>query len=254
MSHNNPFEIVFVITAIMIVVGGAIGIIAPSLGATSVVAPTMPSFPSLDVQGNLTATYPFDETHNCTSGHTLSYTDFNPDKQVVTSGTGIAIQIPGWLGLWWDTEPSYYINGTQTGALYAQTIVNNANGTSSYFIVHLGSNQYQAYVKVSPIAGYATLTDSWNIGHGFTVRIYGSVYTPLSWTDQASAYLTFAGSIIGYVLYFIWYMISIVGVLLVLMGLSPVLAGGAVILAITLFIGSLLLFLRGTGDATSGGK
>jgi hypothetical protein len=236
----------------MLLVASGAGIIAPSLGVTAPVAPIFPSFPNLSSQGNLTATFPFDETHNCTVGTSTLYTDFNPDKSVEVSSSGLAIKVPGFLGIFWNTEPSYYINGTATGALYAQVVVDNANATGSFFIVDLGNLEFEAYIQITPITGYTTLLDSWNIGHGFTVRIYGATYQPPAWTDQAVAYLTFAGAIIAYILYYIWFMLSTLGLFFVLLGLSPAIGTGIIMLVTIVFIGAIILFIRGVGDGSSG--
>jgi hypothetical protein len=272
MSNSNPFEIILVITGIMLMASATFAIIAPSLGIKVPTAPTFPSLPDLDVQGNLTlGTWAFGpETHVIslfgTSGE-IKFTDFSPDKKIDLNFGGPWPFAPSLLPYfdfqrygsalifpWWYTEPISKLDGTSIGNyLNAQTIVNNYNGTYSTFIIDNGNKQYQAYVSFSPLPGYSSIVDSWNVGHGFTVTMYGNAYAPPAWTDQAVSYLTWFGSAVAYFVYFASYIIQMAGLLVTFFtaGFIPTGVGAAaIILVVLIFIGSILMFLRGS----SGGK
>jgi hypothetical protein len=261
MSDTNPFQVLFVITAIMLIVTGSFGIIAPSFGISVPASPTFPSFPDLNAQGSVNATYPFSETHNVTTSgigitgygdsDPVYFNTFNPDKRVffhlrAISGSYVVVQRLGTNIIipWWYDEDIFFTNGT---SIYPspQTIVDNYNGTYSTFVVDQGNNEYEATLEFSPIAGYGNMADSWNTGNGFTLWIHGSAYAPADWLAQVSAYLTFIGAIIGYTLYFIWYMIQMASALFVVIGLVPALAYGITALVIIILVGSILLFIRG---------
>ena len=258
MSDSNPFQVILVITAIVLVVASGIGIIAPSLGVEVPTAPVWPTLPDLSVQGDLNETNPFNQSWPVDAvNNNVLYDEFSPDKSVFLSlryGStfktfefkryGTVVIIP-----WWYNEPIVELDGDPINAEYyltAQEIINNFNGTYSTYVIDSGNNLYECTASFYPLEGYSNMIDSYNTGGGFQVWMYGSAYALPDWTEQAAAYLGWIGALIGYFVYFVAYMVGMAGVMFTLIGLSPELGAGIIILIITVFIGSLLMFLRGS--------
>lgn len=209
----NPFAIGIVLMAIVLIGATALGVAAPALGVSKnliPVAPKFPNFPDLNGQGNQTAAtgggwafnqtgYPYYKAGQTWEFH---YDDFHPSKmvKVYTPGSGMVffeiMRFGTWAVIpWWYSEPMSYVNGSDVPktfgsilGLNVQQIINNWNGSGSYYIIDYGNNQYEAYVKFSPLPGYWNSTDtknglvaSWNIARGFTVTMYGNSYAPPSW-------------------------------------------------------------------------
>lgn len=246
----------------MLVASTSILIVAPSFGITVPQAPVFPSLPDIGGQGNQSATFAFSETHDFVYSSAVStflyFPSFTPDKRLeFDPGTfpnieSFTIQRYGtdWIIPNWYREPLYYLNKSPVLLLNAQTIVNNFNGTYSTFQID-SDPQYLDYVSFSPLPGFASMTASWNSGHGFRVWMYGNSYVPPSWTDQLSADLTFLGALVGYFIYFVAYLISVAGFMFSLLGFVPALAGGIGLLITVLFAGSLLQFIRGIGEGSN---
>jgi hypothetical protein len=261
---SNPFEVLLVIVAIGLITMAAFGIVAPSFvkGINVPDAPKFPSLPDLTGQGNLNATYPFNQTFLIQGYETVKFDNFNPDKLVVTKpnalGTDI-LQVQRFgsviagFGFWYD-EPISYLDGRSVpkiaGAVYGvsiQAISDNFNGTYSTFVVDSGSKEYECYMSISPRAGYTDLVSSWNVGHGVRVMLYGSAFVAPSWLDQIGAYLYFGGSIIAFFVLEVWYAVQMMGIFGELFGLSSALAGALTLLVI-LFAGAMLMFIRGNSN------
>ena len=249
MSHTNPFDVFFVMTVIVIVTVACIGVAGTSIpGLVALPSqPAFPTFPSINAQGNLTGAYLYTNSSNCYIGTSTVFSDFSPIKQVVVSATGISIQRQGavflGLGTQWNTEPTSYLNGSLTGPLTAQLIINNFNGTYSNFIVDYANNLYTAALLISPIGGYS-MSNSWNVAHGFYVTVESNAYVAPSWTDQAVSFLTFLGALVSYVFLFLYYLVLIAAAFVSLIMVVPAL-GAVVVLVGIIWIGSLLLFIRG---------
>jgi hypothetical protein len=269
MSDANPFQVIFVITVIMLMASATFAVVAPSLNIKVPKAPTFPIIPDLNAQGNQTALlgggWAFNETHQVSAWQDVPFTSFHTHKHVITQSgfdgdvflferEGSFIYIPMSF-----REPISRLDGTSissgpSAALKVQMIVSSFNGSYSTFIIDDGNNAYMAYVSFSPLPGYGNMVDSWNSGHGFTVMMYGDAYQPLSWTDQVGIYLDWFASVIGYFVYFAAYIIAMAGLFLTFMtaGFIPNAVGsGIIILVSVVFVGSLLMYLRGN---SGGGK
>lgn len=268
MSDTNPFQIIFVIIIVLSVSSGIFSIVAPSLSIKTPDPPSFPNLPDLGYQGNISAPWAFNETHAVhvydSSYEIVIYSGFNPAKEVrftVPSKIftqalfvyryGSVVIIP-----WWYQEPLYYMDGGKIGNLTPQIIVDSYNGTYSNFIVDMGNKDgYEAYMSISPLPGYSDMVSSWNSGHGYQIMLYGNEYSKPSWSDQIVAYLGWFGALLSYFVYFIAYMISMVGLMLTFLtfGFIPSAVGSIIIVLVTtLFIGSLLMYIRGIGHG--GGK
>lgn len=275
---NNPFEILFVFTVTLLIASTMFGIAAPQLGIETPDPPVFPMLNDLSVRGNFSAEYAFDQTLAVGARNGLTevrFDGFAPDKIVKfvvspidNSVQYFLIQREGSiviLNVGYD-EPIAYLNGTlinsdleqpwyyapyKSTTLRPQTIVDNYDGTSSIFIVDPGNDKYECYASFTPLAGYSDMVSSWNEGRGFTLRLYGNAYEEPGWPDQVAAYLAWFASIIAYFVYFLAYMIQTAAVLFTVIGLVPELAAGIVVLIMVVFVGSLLMFLRGSGG---GGK
>ncbi len=279
MNESNPFAVIFAVTAILLLITVGFGLVAPSVYPDLVSNPMykMPTLPTLQTgyaRGNFTSSYAFDETHDVVAYY--NYVDFNqfiPHKEAVI---GRAVPpFPDYVVIQHEAtsfsviptseeEPFYYLNGkaiyhqndnpenllnrivyTPT-QLSGQEIINNRNGTTSTFIINKDDPNKFGWVDFTPLSGYSTLVDSWNNGNGFTVRIYSDSYTPPSWTEQLVAVLAFVGQLIGFFGQFVVWLFIMGGLLSsVLLGLSPALGGVVMALIGIIFIGSILMFLRG---------
>jgi hypothetical protein len=276
MSDSNPFQIVFIVTAIVLMCMAGFAIVGPTylkgLGI-NISMPAPPKFPQLDDlsgQGNLSASYPFSETHSViASNDQVTFSVFSPDKRVtLTHGTGEDSFTVARYGEWyivpyWANEPFSDMNHnllnnqgpvpalvpyveTDDHILLVQTIVDYYNGTASEFIVDDGNAQYQSYIVFTPLPGYSNMVDSYNAGHGFTVWMFGSAFQPPSALDQAGSYLYFFAGIIAFFVLYAWYAVQMMGIAAQLLGLNPALTGGIVVLLIILFGGAMLMFFRGS--------
>lgn len=280
MSNSNPFTIILVIAGLLIMVTMGFGIAAPSFGVPDV--PPMPNFPTLPnaiAAGNYSATYAFSETHTVKAYYNyVDYSAFEPLKEVVI-GRSIppfpdyfVCQIPTtalWIIPSSRGEPFFYMTGEaiyyrddsptsllnraaySPTQLSAQEILNNFNGSYSTFIVDKNDKEKTCFISFSPLPGFGDMANSWNVGNGFTVWLYGNAYTPPDWISQAGALLNFVGNVIGYFAAFAYWVFLISGVLgAVLFGISPTLGGALVVLVSILLVGAVLMFMRGS----SGGK
>lgn len=240
----------------------AFGIVAPSLGVQSVPeAPTMPYLNDLNTQGNVSLDFAFDETKDVIAFQDVTFTAFNPDKKVelnnglVTNhgiGDGFKVRRVGsvfFIPIWY-VEPLSTLQHQKLGndAIMVQEIQDLNTNETSTFIVDDGNKQYECFISFSPLAGYTTLLESYNIGHGFSVRLFGNAYGAPSWSDQLVNILGFLGSLVAYFVYFCGYIVLLLAVMFQILGLVGGIGAGVVILLGILFFGSLLMFLRGLKD------
>lgn len=102
MGLSNPFEIIIVITGVILLTVGSFAIIAPSLvttttdkygiahqtiyGADVPQQPILPQLANINSQGNLTRLaeggWAFDESHDVNLGESVTYSTFNPVRYV----------------------------------------------------------------------------------------------------------------------------------------------------------------------------
>jgi hypothetical protein len=276
MGMPNPFELIFVLTSIMLVLSGAFYIIAPTFGVDVPVAPKFPQFPNLNAQGNqsINATYPFDDIQTAQLAPavkpqpvTLTFEDgTNTPKHATLNLDDLSFGLSGYFTFerygtaiiipWWYRQPIFYTNGTELPltTLNVQTISDNYNGTASTFIIDKGNNQYERYVSFYPMPGYANIVESWNgknstmLGHGFQVRMYGWAYASPDWLTQIVAYLTFFASVIGCFIAYLGWLISVLAAFIHVLSIGLIPSQVAYIFGILvgiLFVGSILMFLRG---------
>lgn len=264
----NPFNYIAIILAAVIITSGCVGVLAPELTTwyPDVDIPANPELPvldTLDYQGSLNTTeYTFDETHNITFVETATlYSDFFPDKQVITyfsnnpldTNTYFMIQrwgemliLPGWV-----TQPLFYDGINLAGNTISTTqIILLANEAQTVTTINIdkGNTEFEAWLDITPLDGYITLGDSMNTGLGLKFRIYGYAYMEPDWMDQASAYLSFIGGIIWYFLSYVVFMVAMLGVAFQFVGIVPAVATAISGVIIIVFVGSLLMFIRGTKE------
>jgi hypothetical protein len=263
MGDTNPFEIIFAITAIVIIFMTCFALVGPSiLGSLNVntanidqvlnSAPKFPVLQNLNGKGN--------EAHEVKAYDTVSFNTFIPSKQVAVvygvislDGTGDAYQVRRagnilYIIPLWVNEPVYSVafgNKLDQDYITTTSILDNFDGANSTFNVDPGTI-YQAYIVFTPLAGYNGMIDSWNNGHGFTVQMYTSLAGSPSWTDQIGSFMSFLANIISYFVLYVIYTVEMMGIAGTLLGLSPVIGGAVAVLVIILFGGSMLMFLRGS--------
>jgi hypothetical protein len=228
----------------------------------------------------------FSETHQVTTANSpVKFNALNPWKEVSINAPASVADFTFVRGgdILPPQEPIFYLDGTQIntpGAFQwpftfpntgpsAQDIVNNANGeimnpngTIDYtgnvvyqystFIIDAKNNQYLAYVSFSPLPGYQTLVDSWNKGQGFTVWIYTNNYAPPSWETSVANDLVFAGGVIEYLVEYAGWIALMSGVMVTVLskGFIPGQLGSAIIILVgVVFVGSILMFIRGNSGS-----
>lgn len=270
MSNSNPFEILVVVTAIILIVMTAFAVVAPQFihGIRLPQAPEFPILPDLQGQGNQTGGgWAFNQTKFVTATNETTFDAFNPDKRLSwdigvnfagvtqTVYQGFSVFRAGTWAIFpvWYGEPVSYLDGSPTAfprKVTTQEIVDNFDGQYSIFAIDQGNNMYEAYVFFSPLPGYADLVSSWNIGHGFTVMMVGNTYEQPTWTDQVVNYLGFGAAIIGFFIYEAAYAVDMMGIAGQLIA-GPNSIGGAVgsgvaVLVIIIFAGAMLMFIRGS--------
>jgi hypothetical protein len=278
MEMPNPFALIFVLTAVMLVLSGAFYVIAPTFGVDVPVAPKFPKFPNLDAQGNqsVNATYPFDaiksvqlvpavkvqpvtvtfeEGTNTPKRATLEIDTFTLSGYFTFERYGTAFIIP-----WWYRQPIFYTNGTELPltTLNIQKIRDNYNGTCATFIIDKGNDQYERYVSFYPLPGYANIVESWNginstmLGHGLQVRMYGFAYASPDWLTQIVAYLVFFASVIGCFVAYLGWLVTVLAAFIHVLSIGLIPSQVAYVLGILvgiLFIGSMLMFIRGSSGS-----
>lgn len=264
----NPFSLIAVILAAVIITSGCIGVLAPELTTffPSVTIPENPELPvlaTLDYQGTHNTTeYTFDETHNITLAEAATaFNSFLPDKQVVAfyavnpldTNTYFTIQrwgeiliIPTWVN-----QPLFYDGVELAGAAVSTSqliLLSNTEQNLTTLTIDQGNTEFEAWLDVTPLEGYTTLAESMNTGLGLQFRIYGYAYLEPDWADQASAYLSFIGGIIWYFLSYLVYMVAMMGVMFQFVGVVPVVATAISGVLIAVFIGAVLMFIRGVRE------
>lgn len=263
---NNPFSFIIVVTAVVLIASGAVGIIAPSFNVDVPKAPISPSFPDFKLVGNFSEDNPFDQTRALTAENSkvglfemmggLRFNAFQPWKVVIFhSGRW---PIPDYFTIarsgyadWYMDEPISFVNGSSVTKLTPQLIVDNFDGYRSAFVVDRLNKEYEAFAEFTPLADYGSMEQSWNEGHGFTLRMYGKTYQSPDTLQQAGSILLWVGGIIIYIVYFFGYMISTAGVLFTLLGVSPAISSGIVIILLITLVGSILMFLRGSSGGSA---
>jgi len=243
-------------------------------------------------QANSMGQFAYNETHQIVgNGQTVYFKTFTPDKQIqsitLLPELGIFGSYQGGYrflryATWgWANEPvtdleGNYLNAVNTfGAdhfsIPAQTIVDDENGVImkwndtikaayenqtfgvySTFIIDNNNPQYMAYVSFSPLPGYHDLTTSWNVGHGFTVWVYGNAFQKPAWTDQVVDFFLFLGDVIGFFVGYVYWIAQMSGLMVTFLsaGFIPAALGSALIILVgILFLGSLLMFIRGNSGS-----
>ena len=272
VGSNNPFEVIFAITAVIIFVAGIVAVVASGLlvtnpdgsqtifGQTYPQPPGVPQLQDMSNTGNRTpgVDWAFYEVHNITQWNTVNYNVFNPDKRVdltaafatnagivngfQVSRNGIFFVVP-----YWAVQPVITLSGSHldSNVISVQQILDNWNGSYSTFIVDPNNGQYGCFISFSPIAGSSDLTDSWNNHHGFTVALYGDAYQAPDWLQTVSNYLVFGFQLIAYFILYAVYIVLLLGVFGAFMDLNVAITSGAMALVIIICGGSLLMFIRG---------
>jgi hypothetical protein len=281
VGSNNPFEVIFALTAIMLLVAGIVVVVAPAFLQTtyntdgSIKAqvlfgqpypqpPGVPQLQDINNAGNQTpsATWAFSEMHGVTQWNTVKFASFNPPKQVaVKSGwvtstglnNGFTVERDGvFLVVPYQVrEPVVSMAGIplEQNVITLQQIIDAWNGSYSTFNVDPGNGQYQCFISFSPLPGTSSMQDSWNNHQGFQVWLYGNAYGAPTWMDEVSAYLTFGFQLIAYFILYGVYIFLLMGVFGAFLHFNIAITGGVMVLVIIICGGSILMFIRGNSGS-----
>lgn len=218
MGLPNPFSVIFVIAAIMIMVSAGFAIVAPQFGVSLPSPPVFPTLQSLGNSGSGNSGISGSQTSGNSSSGTSSLVWVDSGgREIVDSSGNVVVSDPG----------GYVIYGEHYGAAASWI---NASGAYPLFQVSIGAT--------SSTAGQTT--GWWN----FSWNGLGMIYD----------YLVFFGQIIWYFVLAAGYMISVMSVMTTVLsnGLIPsAVASGIIILFAIVFMGALLTFIRGSsGDGS----
>jgi len=287
----NPFAIIFVFAIIVFMAVGGFSVIAPSFVTTDkqgneylngVEIPAKPSLPTLSLgnyRGNQSAgaTWAF--------GPDIIYVPkdsklsmFIPPKYCFPWYGRASILGSGPIeGFQFERDGQYFFDAipyknnepisdssgnliNQNGILTVQQIIeytgdaaipHGGSTADANFIIDNGNPQYMAYASFSPLPGASNMAQSWSQYGGFTLSMYGNAYQAPSWTTQLVTFFVFLGDLILYAIDALVYIVAMAGVMTALLGIYPAVGETVLILVAILLVGSIIMFIRGSGGGGS---